>query len=91
MHAEYGIFVYTIWPLFGAAPRRATAAQGRNFIHTILNAGNGFACEMHIQLPTAYERYDCTDDLFNFRAFWSSIRSQFRNTEIWMDSTTATT
>eukprot|EP01043_Picozoa_sp_COSAG02_P072870 COSAG02_NODE_13925_length_1330_cov_1.461413_3_plen_200_part_00 len=23
MHAEYGIFVYTIWPLFGAAPQRA--------------------------------------------------------------------
>jgi hypothetical protein len=21
MHAEYGIFVYTIWPLFSAAPR----------------------------------------------------------------------
>ena len=20
MHADYGIFVYTIWPLFGAAP-----------------------------------------------------------------------
>jgi hypothetical protein len=25
MHAEYGIFVYTIWPLFGAAPRREGA------------------------------------------------------------------
>ena len=23
MHAEYGIFVYTIWPLIHAAPRRA--------------------------------------------------------------------
>ena len=23
MHAEYGYFVYTIWPIFGAAPHRA--------------------------------------------------------------------
>jgi hypothetical protein len=34
MHAEYGIFVYTIWPLFGAsctpAPTRRRPARRRH-------------------------------------------------------------
>ena len=41
MHAEYGIFVYTIWPLSGAAPHcdlRASraAAAARGYARTII-------------------------------------------------------
>jgi hypothetical protein len=35
MHAEYGIFVYTIWPLFSAAPRSPRSTQRSRVIRQL--------------------------------------------------------